>query len=83
MQQEKEAKAIEAIAAKAEAILKRKEEQEAKRAEASLKRKEDQEAKRKKQEEDKRRRAEQKKQAGPSGHVPKKQKRVNMFDEFR
>ena len=22
-------------------------------------------------------------QAGPSGHVPKKQKRVNMFDEFR
>ena len=80
MQQEKEAKAI---AAKAEAALKRKEEQEAKRAEAALKRKEDQEAKRKQQEEAKRRRAEEKKQVGPSAHVPKKHKRVTMFDEFR
>ena len=83
LQEEKEARALEAMAAKAEATLKRKEDQEAKRAMVALKRKEDQEAKKVQQEEAKRLRAEQRKQAGPSGHVPKKPKRVNMFDEFR
>ena len=83
LQEEKEARALEAMAAKAEAALKRKEDQEANRAMAALKRKEDQEAKKIQQEEAKRLRAEQRKQAGPSGHVPKKLKRVNMFDEFR
>ena len=45
LQEEKEARAIEAIAAKAEAAMKRREEQEAKRAIAALKKKQDQEAK--------------------------------------
>ena len=84
MQQEKEAKAIEAIAAKAEASMKRREEQEAKRAIAALKKKQDQEAKKKHQEDAKRIRAESVCPSAPtrSGRVPKK-KRVNMFDEFR
>ena len=68
LQEEKEARALEAMVAKAEVALKRKEDQEAKTIQ---------------QEEAKRLRAEQRKQAGPSGHVPKKLKRVNMFDEFR
>lgn len=83
LQEEKEARAIEAIAAKAEAAMKRREEQEAKGA-IALKKKQDQEAKKKQQEDAKRRRAESVCPSAPtrSGCVPKKN-RVNMFDEFR
>ncbi|KAI4995822.1 hypothetical protein ZWY2020_037910 [Hordeum vulgare] len=70
LQQEKEASAIEAILARAEAALKKKEDQEAKIVVPALKRKEHQEANKKQQEEAKIIRDEHKKQSkGQHGYV--------------